>query len=324
MDVQKPILEQLKESIPDTTRLTNGIENANQTIESSISGIKSGIESSLEDFSKKGIIDASSEFLNANGLLAKFAFLLFLLIAFLFLFKLGTGVIGYFSKPSSTPFLISGKISGNNTITISQDPKNTSSILVMRSNNKSKGIEFTWSVWLYLDGSSADGTYQNIFVKGSSLFNAGGINQTNGPGLYLKKSGGENHLKIIMNSNGTESNGKTAQIDISGVPIHKWINVVIRLENSILDAYINGVITNRYNFKNVPVQNYQDVIVCGNGGFSGSLSDLRYYNYALNVFEINNIVMYGPNTATSSADTAAATGNYTYLAPTWYKGVNPN
>jgi uncharacterized membrane protein (UPF0136 family) len=252
MDVQKPILEQLKESIPDTTRLTDGIDKTNQTIESSISDIKTGIESSLADFSKKGVVDASSEFLNANGLLAKFAFLLFLLIAFLFLFKLGTGMIGYFTKPSSTPFLISGKISGNNTINISQDPKNTSSVLVMRSNNKNKGIEFTWSVWLNLDGSSTDdSTYKNIFVKGSSLF-SNGISQTNGPGLYVRKLGSQNHLKIVMDSNGTESNAKTAQIDVSGVPIRKWVNVVIRLGNSILDVYINGIITNRYNFMNVP------------------------------------------------------------------------
>jgi hypothetical protein len=34
-------------------------------------------------------------------------------------------------------------------------------------------------------------------------------------------------------------------------------------------------------------------------------------------------VMYGPNTSTSSADSSAATGNYTYLSPAWYKGVNP-
>jgi hypothetical protein len=50
------------------------------------------------------------------------------------------------------------------------------------------------------------------------------------------------------------------------------------------DTSGNGVISARYNFSSVPLQNYKDVIVCGNSGFSGSLSDLRYYSYALNIF----------------------------------------
>lgn len=319
MDAQKPIIEQLRESFPDTSVVTNTINNTNQSIESNISGIKTNVESSLADFSKKGIIGASSEFLNSNGLFAKFAFILFLLIAFLFLFKMGVGLIGYFTKPSSNPYLISGKITGGNTVTIAQDPKNTESIPIMRSNDRTKGIEFTWSVWIYLLGSdAADTTYSNVFVKGSNVFNAMGFSQMNGPGLYVNTKNGQSNLKVIMDSNLTT---ETPMIDISGVPIRKWVNVIIRLQNSVMDVYINGVISNRYNFQSVPLQNYKDVIVCGNGGFSGSLSDLRYYNYGLNVFEINNIVMYGPNTSTSSADAAAATGNYSYLSPVWYKGV---
>jgi hypothetical protein len=318
MDAQKPILEQLKESVPDTTQITTGIENANKTIETSFSDIKSGVESSLADFSKKGVAEASSDFLDSNGLLAKFAFLLFLLIAFLFFFKLGVGMIGYFTKPSSNPYLISGKITGNNTVTISQDPKNTESIPVMRSNDKKTGIEFTWSVWIYLSGSAVDNTFKNIFVKGSSIFDTStGLSEMNGPGLYVKDVNGQANLKVKMRSTGAEG----AEININGVPLRKWVNVVIRLQNSIMDVYINGVISGRYNFSSVPLQNYKDVIVCGNGGFAGSLSDLRYYSYALNIFEINNIVIYGPNTNNSSADTAATTGNYTYLAPSWYKGI---
>jgi hypothetical protein len=319
---QKPIIDQLRESMPDTSAVTNAIGNTNQSIESKISGIKSGVESSLADFSKKGVMDAGNEFLNSNGMFAKFAFLLFLLIIFLFLFKVGVGLIGYFTQPATNPYLISGKIAGGETVTIAQDPKNTESIPVMRSNDRSKGIEFTWSVWIYLNGSEVDSVkYNNIFVKGSNRFNSAGLSaglsDVNGPGLYVKDVSGQSNLLIKMSSTG----GEAASIDISGVPIRKWINVIVRLQNSVMDAYINGVISKRYNFKSVPLQNYKDVIVCGNGGFTGLLSDLRYYNYALNVFEINNVVIYGPNTSNSSADSAAATGNYTYLAPSWYKGV---
>ena len=46
-------------------------------------------------------------------------------------------------------------------------------------------------------------------------------------------------------------------------------------------------------FQDVPKQNYGDVFVCNNGGFTGELSDLRYFDYGLGVFEIMNIVNRG-------------------------------
>jgi len=50
------------------------------------------------------------------------------------------------------------------------------------------------------------------------------------------------------------------------------------------------------------------------------MSNLRYYSYALNVFEINGIVAYGPDTSTSDLNSAgsSATGVYTYLSNSWY------
>jgi len=70
----------------------------------------------------------------------------------------------------------------------------------------------------------------------------------------------------------------------------------------------------------VPKQNYNNVNFAQNGGFSGKISNLRYYSYALNVFEINGVVAWGPNTNSSSlsSSSGAATGNYNYLSNTWY------
>jgi hypothetical protein len=66
-----------------------------------------------------------------------------------------------------------------------------------------------------------------------------------------------------------------------------------------------------------PKQNYYDITVCG--GFNGSLSNLRYYDHALNVFDINNIIMFGPNTIPSKlASNSGGSGNYAYLSSQWY------
>jgi hypothetical protein len=88
----------------------------------------------------------------------------------------------------------------------------------------------------------------------------------------------------------------TEYMDVQNIPIKDvWVNIMIRLQNKIMDIYVNGVITKRLVFNNVPIQNYDDVWVCQNGGFNGKLSNLRYFNHALNVFEINSIVSSGPN-----------------------------
>ena len=103
-------------------------------------------------------------------------------------------------------------------------------------------------------------------------------------------------------------------VDVNNIPMKSWVNVIIRLQNKVMDVYINGVIAKRTAFTNVPLQNYDDVFVCQNKGFNGNLSSLRYFNHALNVFEISNVVSSGPNL---SFNTGA---NYVqnYLSSMWY------
>jgi hypothetical protein len=208
-------------------------------------------------------------------------------------------------------------IDGNDDKIITQDPKNTNSVEIIRSNNRKTGLEFTWSFWLYIrDLNNSSTTYQHVFNKGDTNFNSisGIAKVNNSPGVYI--SPGNNSLRIIMDS---VSPSDTAIVDISNVPIRKWFHTAVRVQNTILDVYINGIIASRHVMNNVPKQNYNDINYGQNGGFIGKLSNLRYYSYAMNVFEINGIVTYGPNTNTYSLSTASsAKGNYSYISNSWY------
>ena len=51
-----------------------------------------------------------------------------------------------------------------------------------------------------------------------------------------------------------------------------------------------------------------------NGGFSGQISNLRYYQKALNIFEIKQILDEGPNLSSD----VSTTGYYNYLSNLWY------
>ncbi len=133
----------------------------------------------------------------------------------------------------------------------------------------------------------------------------------NAPGLYLNKN--KNSLIFKMDGQSSKSNVETV---IPNIPLKRWFNVSIRLENKILDIYVNGTVAKRVVFDSVPQQNYDDIFVCYNGGFQGSLSNLRYYDRALNVFQINNIVMAGPNL--SAADDSDNPKTFDYLSGQWF------
>jgi hypothetical protein len=113
----------------------------------------------------------------------------------------------------------------------------------------------------------------------------------------------------------------TESILVQDIPINKWFNLMIRMQNKILDVYVNGTISNRSIFENVPKQNYYDINVCGNGGFQGNLSDLKYFDHALIASDIHKVNKVGPNTSTSSlalssADKGSKGSNY--ISSLWY------
>jgi hypothetical protein len=326
------------QNVSDTTResLTKSVDNLGQTL----SDARGTLTKTLDDFSATSAADAGKEFLEANTIVAKFSFVIIVLIGFLFLMRLGMIIMSYIFSPSQSPYLIKGVIPGSNTKEIIQDPQKKDTTVFL-SENERTGIELTYSVWLYLDGVIGDNQLKHIFSKGAidtsndfgivspttKLPEAGSsLNKTyNAPGLYAFQNGeGGNNLRVYMDSFMTPTttsdlSGQVQSVDISGVPINKWFNTTIRVENRVLDVYVNGVLTKRKDLETIPRQNFYSVFVCQNGGFSGYLSDLRYFNKSLNVFEINSIVNSGPNLKSSSdSNYNKVPDNLQYLSSNWY------
>ena len=321
MEANKPIIDQISDSVPSGGDVTSAAKRFSEGVTESISSAQAGVQSGLEDFSKSANLEeAGTDFLSANGLLAKLVFIILVLVAFMILMKVGISILGYMLGPWSNPYLIKGSLGGSTTATIKQNPRDENSAIIMRSNDRNKGIEFTWSVWLFVNEGNGTDMPKNIFVKGDEQFNTDRINLLNGPGLYLDNDDTDMGTYKLVVKIDTMNDVETA--NINGIPINKWFHVAIRMQNKVLDTYINGVVTDRMNLTSLPKQNFNNVTIHGNNGYSGSTSNLRYYNYALNVFEINNVVMFGPDLSPSSlsADSKALSGNYSFLAHSWYGG----
>uniref|UniRef100_A0A6C0I3G2 LamG-like jellyroll fold domain-containing protein n=1 Tax=viral metagenome TaxID=1070528 RepID=A0A6C0I3G2_9ZZZZ len=268
---------------------------------------------------------ASPEFITSNTLIAKFGFLILAIVLFIIFLNIGIFLLRYLMTPAANPYLIKGQIQGNKPIVIKQDISMKYSVQLQRSNNEDTGMEFTWSVWLNFNDIGNESKAEHIFNKGDNNIDkiSGIAKVNNAPGLYVSRITDQvsNSLVLHVKMDTNSPNDTENTIDIPNIPIGKWVNVVIRLQNTFLDVYINGTIAKRNVLKFVPKQNYNDVNVCQQGGFQGMLSDLRYYNHAVNVFEINNIVSWGPNTSfyVPTTQMRKHTKIFDYLSQSWYK-----
>lgn len=303
----------------------NKVADSTSSVATSVYGplnsFKESVSNTVGEFSSKSVGEASTEFLESNSLIARFAFVLIVVIIFMLLLRLGIYLIAYFSEPNKNPYVVQGMLNGSNPAQITQNPQVQSSIPILRSNNQKTGIEFTWCVWLNVATINATG-YQHVFNKGNNTYDANGIATiNNGPGMYLSLRTESNPMiHVVMNTVSTTQPVQT--IDITNIPLKKWFHIILRMQNNVMNVYINGVVTQQVTFVNVPKQNYQDVFVCQkNGistGFSGNLSDLRYYGHALNIFEITQLVSKGPNLTTSSLNSSTAVYGSSYLSSQWY------
>lgn len=271
-------------------------------------------------FGSSEIVGGTKDFLNSNSLVAKVVFLLLVLIVFIMGMRVMLVVLHKLFGPKPNPILIKGIVNGKKAVSISQDPKIKGAKPIIRSNNQDGGIEFSYGVWLLIEDdnfhSYRPGVKKHIFHKGSEGINTtdpgymGMAYPNNSPGLYLDDK--ENKLIVMMNTY-----DKVAEkIIVPDIPIHKWISVILRLENRNLDVYVNGTIVARHELKSVPKQNYGNVYANQGGGFSGLMSNLRYFNRALTITEIQQIVSAGPNMSSNSTLSIFPP----YLSMRWFLG----
>lgn len=284
------------------------------------------IKGATAAFASNKYVSGTKEFLTSNSIVAKFAFLLLVLFLFIALMRVGASTLTWLLGPSDNPRLIKGMIDAKQMVTIPQDPNVKGSIPVLRSRDERDGIEFTWSVWMYInDLTYKEGQHRHVFHKGNDNINFGGSKigmnfPNNGPGLYLGPK--ENTLVVVMNTFDTIDE----EIVIENIPVKKWVSVILQCDGHNLDVYINGTLARRHILSGVPKQNYGDVYVAMNGGFDGYISELQYFNSDIGLARINAIVTGGPNL--KMTDTNLTESAPHYLSTRWYytgfkDGYNP-
>jgi hypothetical protein len=254
--------------------------------------------------------------LQSKSVFGRFVFIVLAIVVFTILLSVGSRIMAMFLQPSN-PYLIKGMINANNQKHIPVDPKVTGGVYIARSQNQDDGIEFSWSVWINVSNlNSGTPRFQHIFNKGDNSNGtqqvAGMSSPNNSPGLYIAP--GQNDLHVLMNTFGTVEE----TVVVKGFPLNKWLHVLIRVKGVNLDVYVNGILAQRKVLQSVPLQNNGDVFTTMNGGFSGYLSDLRYFESALSPGDILALVNKGPNLSISKLETADMTSKPPYFSLRWY------
>ena len=194
-------------------------------------------------------------------------------------------------------------------------------------------MEFTWSCWLNLGSAdTSNGGIGHIFHKGvddiPSSPTTTNVALSNGPGLYTYLTANNDlELVVVMNTFDTTTSKYTLSpfpdsdviIKIGDVPIGLWFHVALRLENTRMDVYINGVVKETGVFtKSIPRQNYGDIFVATGVGFNGQLSTLQYYDYALGVSYLQWLYWWGPNLSLDPSFKLNTQNNVSNISNLWY------
>lgn len=301
--------------------VSNGIDKTKTTMQNAANTSKT--YKSVKEGSKSLSLFAQ-DFADKNSTVSKFVFILFVVILFGLLIRVGVYIISLFTLPQKSPIVVNGMLSTKSLTKYQVNPSHSNSKPILRSVNENQGMEFTWSTWIFIDNASS-GLNKNpkrIFSKGGNS-ETGDAFAMNSPGLYLYDgvTSNTNAIGIVMttfdDSGPKDSVGNIHERVIKNIPIQKWVNVMIRVQNRTIDIYVNGVLSVRDNLSQVIKQNYGDIFVGDDAnGMDGYISSLRYFDYAIGNMKIQEIIQQGPNLKMIGNKNIESSPPY--LATRWY------
>ena len=78
------------------------------------------------------------------------------------------------------------------------------------------------------------------------------------------------------------------------IPLQKWVSVIVSVNNQVVDIYIDGQLTSSCVLQGFPAISTDSVEITPNGGFSGSISRVKFMNTAMTIQNARSIYYDGP------------------------------
>jgi hypothetical protein len=131
--------------------------------------------------------------------------------------------------------------------------------------------DYTFSVWIYVNNWNYKLGQEKIILDRHGL-------------MSVSLDPNVNNVLVSLATYTEGSNAKTShQCTLENVPLQRWSNVIMTLNNRALDLYLNGKLVRTCVLPGVPVVDKQGgLYVTPDGGFYGYISNLQYINRAIN------------------------------------------
>ena len=143
---------------------------------------------------------------------------------------------------------------------------------------------YSISTWIYIqDWNTNYGIVKTILDRASN------------PTISLSET--SNDLIIAFQTGNPSLTPNSHTITIDNISIQKWVNITVCFGDNNVDTYINGKLVNTYVISEPqhisPSETPSPISITQNGGFSGSISNLRYYNSFLTPQQVWDIYNAG-------------------------------
>lgn len=168
------------------------------------------------------------------------------------------------------------------------------------------GLEYSFSLWVYLASWDYKFNQQKIILywkgktikdeiilnckcldKCSTIKKRSMIGKYGGLKVFLCEK--ENNLGVSISL----LDGSEETVYIKNFPIQKWMNIIIVLKLRNFDIFLNGSLYGNRFLENLPLFGKHKLLINPVGGFDGYVSNLKYYNRAINYSEIKKIFKGG-------------------------------
>jgi hypothetical protein len=179
-------------------------------------------------------------------------------------------------------YILSWMFNGTKTLSSFASAK-TELIIPSTSLPQGTSVNYAYSIWIYIDDwSYRYGEEKIIFLRGT-------IGTSFMPSLSLAPTDNTLDVNISMDDS------TAFEYSVPNIPLQKWTNLIVSLNNKSVDTYINGKLVKTVVLTSLPSMDPNaSIYLTPNNGFSGYTSRFNYWNDTINPQEAWNIYKNGP------------------------------
>ena len=165
------------------------------------------------------------------------------------------------------------------------------------------GHSYAYSIWFNItDWTERFGHDKIIFIKRSSVLGAVNgeynIDNTGKDVLVVSLAEYENNLKILVPYKNSSNEIVSHKCIIYGIPIQKWVNIILSFDQKVLDVYMDGKLVKTCIMPNIPYKedsasSHNLYLSPTDATFKGEISNFKFFKSSLNPQEAWQIYKEG-------------------------------